>query len=57
MRKIREIMRLKWECGCSHRAIGKSIKVISDSTVSDCLQRAREAGLSWPLPMTLLTTN
>lgn len=49
MRKIREIMRLKWECGCSHRAIGKSIKV-SDSTVSDCLQRAREAGLSWPLP-------
>jgi transposase len=49
MRKIREVMRLKWECGCSHRAIGKSIKV-SDSTVSDCLRRARDAGLSWPLP-------
>jgi transposase len=49
MKKIREVMRLKWECGCSHRAIGKSIKV-SDSTVSDCLRRARDAGLSWPLP-------
>lgn len=52
MRKIREVMRLRWECGCSHRTIGKSIKV-SDSTVSDCLRRAREAGLSWPLPADL----
>jgi hypothetical protein len=27
MKKIREIMRLKWACGCSHRAIAQSIGV------------------------------
>jgi len=49
MRKIREIMRLRFECGCSHRIIGKSVN-ISDSTVSECLMRVKEANLSWPLP-------
>jgi transposase len=49
MKKIKEIMRLKWECGCSHRAIARSIGV-SDSTVGDCIERIQMADLSWPLP-------
>jgi transposase len=53
MRKIKEIMRLKYECECSYRAIAKSLG-ISDSTVSDCIRRISEAGLSWPLPDDLM---
>ena len=49
MRKIREIMRLRFECECSHRVIAQSIKV-SMSTVSECLRRVKEANLTWPLP-------
>ncbi|MFQ5409776.1 MAG: IS21 family transposase [Anaerolineales bacterium] len=49
MRNIREILRLKWDAGRSHRAIARSCG-ISPGTVSDYLQRARLAGLSWPLP-------
>lgn len=49
MRKIREILRLKWECHCSYHAIAKSVGV-SSSTVSDCIRRAKSANLSWPLP-------
>ncbi len=48
MRKIREILRLKWECKCSNHLIALSIGS-SSSTVSECLRRAREAHLSWPL--------
>ncbi|MFQ5521361.1 MAG: IS21 family transposase, partial [Candidatus Methylomirabilia bacterium] len=48
MRKIREILRLKWEMGLSHRAIARSCSV-GLGTVSLYLQRAREAGLAWPL--------
>jgi transposase len=49
MRKIREILRLKWEVGLSHRAIARSCSV-GLGTVTLYLQRAREAGLTWPLP-------
>jgi transposase len=52
MRKIREIMRLKNECRWSHLMIARSV-LVSESTVSECLKRAREAGLSWPLPTDL----
>ena len=48
MRYIKEIMRLRWECGCSYRTIAQSIGV-SDSTVGDCIQRIKEANLQWPL--------
>ena len=48
MRKIREILRLKTDCGLGHRAIGRSVG-LSHSTVAECLQRAQTAGLSWPL--------
>ncbi len=49
MRKIREVLRLKYECNRSNREIGHSCG-IGSSTVSDYLQRARMAGLDWPLP-------
>ena len=49
MRKIEEILRLKYEAGRSNRAIGQACAV-SASTVSDYLSRAQAAGLSWPLP-------
>jgi len=49
MRKIREVLRLKWECKLSNRAIARSCS-ISPSTVGEYLRRAQEAGLSWPLP-------
>ena len=49
MKKIKELMRLKWECGCSNRAIARSLNV-SDSTIGDCIQRIKAAGLEWPLP-------
>ena len=52
MRKIREVLRLKWECKLPHRAIARSCS-ISHSTVGEYVQRAQAAGLSWPLPQDL----
>jgi transposase len=49
VRKIREIIRLKYEAGLSDRAIAGACKV-SNSTVGEYLRRAKAAGLSWPLP-------
>jgi len=49
MRKIREVLRLKWECNLSNRAIARSCS-ISHSTVGEYIRRAEEAGLSCPLP-------
>lgn len=48
MRKIREILRLHNERRLSNRAIARSIAA-SPATVSDCLLRAKVAGLVWPL--------
>ena len=48
MRKTKEILRLKWACQQSNRQIAKSCHV-SHSTVGQCLMRAEQAGLSWPL--------
>ena len=52
MRKIREVLRLKWECGLTNRAIARSCS-ISHSTVGEYLRRAKAAGLSWPIPEAL----
>ncbi len=49
MRKIREVLRLKYEHCCSNREIAKSCG-IGSSTVGDMLQRAKMAGICWPLP-------
>jgi len=52
MRKIEEVLRLKWGHKLSNRQIAKSC-LISHSTVREYLDRARMAGLSWPLDPTL----
>ena len=49
MRKIEEVLRLKYEAGLSHRAIARCCSV-SPSTVSEYVTHAKAAGLSWPLP-------
>jgi transposase len=48
MRKIREILRLKYEAGLSNRAIAGACN-ISNSTVGEYLRRAEKAGIGWPL--------
>jgi transposase len=48
MRKIREVLRLK-AGGFSKRRIAASLG-ISATAAMECVQRARRAGLSWPLP-------
>lgn len=47
MRKIREILRQKWEMGRTHRAIAQSVGLKSPGTVSSTIARAEAAGLSW----------
>jgi transposase len=49
MRKIKETLRLTYQCGLSRRQVARSINA-SRSTVADYLYRAEKAGLSWPLP-------
>jgi transposase len=52
MRKIRDVLRLKWVAGLSDRVIARSVGA-GRTTVQECLQRAAAAGLGWPLPETL----
>jgi transposase len=49
MRKIIEVLRLKFEAGSSHERIVAATRV-SKGAVSEYLRRAREAGITWPLP-------
>jgi transposase len=46
MRKIREILRQKWQLGLSHRRVGQSLG-ISAGSVGDALGRAKAAKLDW----------
>lgn len=52
MRKIKEVLRLKYELGRGHREIARSCGV-AHSTVLEYLRRAQAAGLTWPLPESL----
>jgi transposase len=52
MRRLRELLRLKFETGLGHRAIARAC-AIGLGTVTSCLQRAAAAGLTWPLPADL----
>src|SRR5665213_1890583 len=52
MRKIKEVLRLKYDSGLSQRQIAASCD-IATSTVADYLKRAHAAGISWPLPAEL----
>ncbi len=50
MRKIKEVLRLKFGLGFANRQIARSCS-INHSTVADYLYRAKAAGLGqWPLP-------
>ena len=48
MRKLKELLRLRFELGLSQDQIARSCS-ISQASVSNCLKRARAAGVSWPL--------
>jgi transposase len=48
MRKIREVLRLRFELGLGQRAIARACS-ISQSTVHEYLNRAAAAGVVWPL--------
>jgi transposase len=52
VRKITEILRLKWANGLSNRQIAR-VSGIARPTVAEYLRRAAEAGLSWPIPAAL----
>jgi transposase len=52
MRKIREVLRLKYECQFSTRQISESCRVGKTSVIR-YLERAAAAGLAWPLPAEL----
>jgi transposase len=49
MRKIKEVLRLKWANGLSDRKIARSCG-IGRPTIKKYLLKAEQAGLSWPLP-------
>lgn len=49
MRRIRDVLRLKFAQGLSERSIVASLG-LGKGSVGTYLRRARDAGLSWPLP-------
>jgi len=49
VRKVKEVLRLKFELGLENRQIARSCR-IPHSSVGNYLSRAQAAGLSWPLP-------
>jgi len=49
MRRLRELLRLKYDAGLSHCAIARAC-ALGLGTVTTYLQRATAAGLTWPLP-------
>ena len=48
MRRIRDLLRLKYAQGLSDRAVARSLG-LGKGTVGNYLARARQAGLAWPL--------
>jgi len=48
MRKIREVLRLKYQCELSERKIANAVGV-ARTTVSEYVGRAKAAGLTWEL--------
>jgi len=49
MRKIKEVLRLRFELGLGQRAIARACS-ISQSTVHEYLKRSEAAKVTWPLP-------
>ena len=46
MRKIREVLRLRWDCQLSYQAIGSSCNIAA-GTAADYVRRAEAASLTW----------
>ncbi len=49
MNKIKEVLRLKYDCGLSNRSIASCLK-LGPSTISELLTRFKHSPLGWPLP-------
>lgn len=56
MRKIKELLRMKWVLGLSNRQVGASLK-IAHSTVGEYIKRAERAGLDWEQAETMDEAN
>jgi transposase len=52
MRKVREVLRLKYACGASDRVIARSVG-IGRTTVGEYIRRAAVVGITWPIPVEL----
>jgi hypothetical protein len=52
MRKIKEVLRLKFEAKLSHEKIAAATGM-SKGAVTNAVQRAMQKGLGWPLPAEL----
>jgi transposase len=56
MRRIKELLRLKFELNLDNRQIARSCN-IPHTTVANYLRRAEAAGLTWPLPSEMSDTD
>ncbi len=56
MRKIKDILRYRYEVGLSLRGIALALN-IGYGTVADYLKRAEAAGLGWPLSRSVAIPN
>jgi transposase len=52
MRKVREVLRLKYACGASDRVIARSVG-IGRTAVGEDIRRAAAVGITWPVPAEL----
>ena len=50
MRKVREVLRLKYACDASVRTIARSVGV-GHTTVAEYLRRTAVIGITWPVPV------
>ena len=51
VRQVREVLRLKYVCGCGHSKHQIAVMVgISRYTVAEYLRRADLVGIRWPVP-------
>lgn len=52
MRRVREVLRLKYACGASVRVISRSLG-IGHTAVGEYIRRAAVVGITWPIPSDL----
>src|SRR5271163_4359335 len=49
MRKVREVLRLKYACGASERVIARSVG-IGRTAIGEYIRRAAVIDITWPVP-------